>query len=132
MKYLRFVRPNAIEHLGAREGFFCAAYDLRGKPGLDQYTSDRLEDHLGWFREHLASPGKCSRSTSKGSLDRNAAGLSWFKHDATEVIARAYDLIHLLRDNGYPIEIIRTERVGSIVYEDAHQAVAEPFSDTPV
>jgi hypothetical protein len=36
----------------------------------------------------------------------------------------------LLQENGYPIEIIRAERVGYIVYEDEQQVVAEPFSDT--
>ena len=119
MKYIRFVRPNAVDHLGAREGFFCAAYNLRHRRGLDPYTSDQLEDHLSWFREHLPIPGTFNRSKSKGAWGRNAAGLSWFKDDAAQAIARSYTLIQLLRDSGYPIDILRTQRVGYIVYEDA-------------
>jgi len=132
MKYLRFVRPNTIESLGAREGFFCAAYELRNKLNLEDYTSDQLEDLLSWFRVNLTIPDKFNRSKSKGSWDKEAAGLSWFKEDASEAIARSYELISLLQENGYPIEIIRTERVGYIVYEDDQQVVAAPFSDTPV
>lgn len=131
MKYLRFVRPNTIENLGARQGFFCAAYEMRNIPSLEDFVSDQLEDHLSWFRANLTIPDKFNRSKSKGFRDRNTAGLSWFKEDASEAIGRSYELINLLRDNGYPIEVIRTERVGYIVYEDNLQVVAEPFSDTP-
>lgn len=38
----------------------------------------------------------------------------------------------LLRDNGHPIEVLRTGRVGHVINEDDDQIVAEPFSDTPV
>ena len=132
MKYLRFVRPNTIENLGAREGFFCAAHELRGVPYLENYTSEQLEDLFSWFRSNLTIPDKFSRSKSKGSQHRNTAGLSWFKEDASEAIGRSYELISLLQQNGYPIEVIRTERVGYVVYEDDQQVVAEPFSDTPI
>jgi hypothetical protein len=132
MKYLRFVRPNTIENLGAREGFFCAAYDLRSIINLEVYTSERLEDLLRWFRSNLSIPEKFNHSKSKGSSEKNASGLSWFKEDASEAIGRSYELINLLKENGYPIKTICTERVGYIVYEDDQQVVAEPFSETPV
>jgi hypothetical protein len=89
-----------------------------------------LEDLLSWFRTNLTISNNFNRSKSKGSRDKNAAGLSWFKEDASEAIRRSYELISLLQENGYPIEIIRAERVGYIVYEDEQQVVAEPFSDT--
>lgn len=132
MKYLRFVRPNTIENLGSREGFFCAAYELRSALSLEDYTSEQLEDHLSWFRQNLTIPDKFNRSKSKGSRGRKTAGLSWFKEDASEAVRRSFELINLLQENGYPIEVIRTERVGYVVYEDDQQVVAEPFSDTPV
>ncbi|MEM7422744.1 MAG: hypothetical protein AAF334_03420 [Pseudomonadota bacterium] len=132
MKFLRFVRPNTIENLGVREGFFCAAYELRSVLSLEDYTSEQLEDHLSWFRNNLPIPEKFNRSKSKGPRDRNTAGLSWFKEDASEAVRRSFELINLLQENGYPIEVIRTARVGYVVYEDDQQVVAEPFSDTPV
>lgn len=132
MKYLRFVRPNTIENHGAREGFFCAAYHLRNVLGLENYTSEQLEAHLSWFQVNLTIPDRFNRSKSEGSWNRATAGLSWFKEDASEAIRRSYELINLLQENGYPIETIRTKRVGYVVYEDDQQVVAEPFSDTPI
>lgn len=131
--FLRFVRPNRVAGTSAREGFFCSAYDLRDDPLLDRHASDRLEALLSWFKGHLKIPRTYSRSRSKG---RRAAeftpGLCWFKADAGEAIAKSFELVALLVDHGYPVEIIRTDRVGYILYEDDHQVVAEPFSDTPV
>lgn len=131
MSYLRFVRPNRISHLDAREGFFCAAYALRDSTDLDPYSADYLEDLLDWFREHLPIPDRFHRSRSNRDEDRDTAGLSWFKPGATEAIERSYELISLLEQNGYVIETIRSERIGYIVYEDDQQVIAEPFADTP-
>ena len=112
-------------------GLFCAAYEMRENPELTQYSSERLEDLLTWFRQNLAIPKKFNRSNSKGALRRNAAGLSWFKEDAGEVLQRSHELIQLLAEQGYSIETIRCERVGYIIYEDCNQVIAEPFQDTP-
>jgi len=132
MSYVRFVRPNIAEGLHAREGFFCAAYALRNRTEIDPYTSERLEELLSWFRSNLAIPKAFDRSKSKGAGRKYTPGLSWFKEDAAAAIARSFELIELLKENGYPIEIIRAERIGFIVYEDHQQVVAEPFSDTPI
>ena len=128
--YLRFVRPIKLKHMAARSGFFTAAYELR-EQNPDQLTSLRLERHLAWFRENLEMPKTFTRSKSKGAwrVD-DTKGLSWFKHTATEMLARAYDLAALLNESGHPIEILRSDRIGYIVYEDLHQIIAEPFSDT--
>ena len=48
------------------------------------------------------------------------------------MLDKAFDLTALLTDHGYHVEVLRTGRVGYILYEDAHQVVAEPFGDTPV
>ena len=130
--FIRFVRPNRVAGCSAREGFFRAAYELRDSHQLDQYSRQRLENALAWFRSNLIVPKTFNRTNSKARLDREfTAGLSWFKHDARRVIAKAFDLVALLEEHGYMIEILRTERVGFIVYEDKNQVVAEPFSDTP-
>lgn len=130
MKFIRLVRPNLIAGMSAREGFFCSASELREDPFLDAHSSDRLEDHLQWFRTNLTIPDRFSRSQAKGAV--GARGLSWFKDTASEPIDRAFDLVAMLRDFGYHTEKLVTSRVGYIVYDDAHQVVAEPFSDTPV
>ena len=132
MKFIRFVRPNRVEGIGAREGFFCAAYELRDDPLLAEQSSAQLEDHLSWFRQTLTIPDKFNRSKSKGNYRKLGKGISWFKDDAFEAIERSFDLVSLLAEHGFLIEILRTEKVGYIVYEDEQQVVAEPFSDTPV
>jgi len=58
-------------------------------------------------------------------------GLGGFKPEATEMLAKSRDLIVVLPDNGYPIKTLRSARIGYVLYQDAHQIVAEPFSDTP-
>ena len=129
--YLRFVRLIKIKHMAARSGFFTAAYELRDQ-NPDPLTSLRLESHLAWFRKNLDIPKKFTRSKSKGAwrVD-DTKGLSWFKGTAAEMLVHAHDLAALLNESGHPIEILHSDRIGYIVYEDLHQVIAEPFSDTP-
>ncbi|MEM8650255.1 MAG: hypothetical protein AAGF54_06970 [Pseudomonadota bacterium] len=115
----------------AREGFFGAAYELRQSAALDKFSSERLESLLLWFNENLSIPTKFNRTKSKGAHRRETKGLSWFKPSAEEALAKSFELISLLEEYGHNIEVLKTERVGYIVYEDEHQVVAEPFSDTP-
>lgn len=115
----------------AKEGFFCAAYELLDDKELDQFTSERLENLLSWFRQNLATPDKFNKSKSKGAWRRDSKGISWFKPEAKEVLAKSFELISLLKECGYSIEILRSDRVGYIVFEGSNQVVAEPFSDTP-
>ena len=131
--FIRFVWPNIIDGTSAREGFFCAAYSLRDDQQLDTNVKDRCEDLLAWFRANLKTPPKFSRSKSKGHYRRQVTlGLSWFRDDATQMVEKAFEMVAFLGENGYPIEVLRTSRVGYIIYEDAAQVVAEPFWDTPI
>jgi hypothetical protein len=130
--YLRFIRPQKIKHMAARAGFLNAAYELRRGTTIDTHTFTQVENHLAWFGTNLTEPAKFTRSKSKGWYRNDATqGLSWFKDSATEMLAHAHDLAAMLNANGYAIEVIRSDRIGYIIYEDAHQVVAEPFADTP-
>lgn len=132
MNYLRFVRPNLVEGLNHREGIFCAAYELRDEPDIAPHTSEELERLLDWFGKNLKRPKRFNKTKSKGYYRRKTIGLSWYKEDAADMIQKSFKLVQILSDNGFPIDIIRTDRVGYIIYEDVHQVVAEPFADTPV
>lgn len=127
--FVRFVRPTIVEGMSAREGFFCAAYELRDSDALDIFGRDRLEEILDRFRTHLSIPDRFGWNGQKDA--DGSVGLSWFKPDAREHIARSHDLVGLLWEYGYATEMLRTERVGYVFYEDDHQVVAEPFQDTP-
>lgn len=128
--FLRFVRKTKLAGTSARKGFFTAAYELRDTPSVDPGTFKQLEELLAWFRENLAIPGRFSRSKSKGAYRRkHTAAMSWFKATANEHIVRSYELADLLERQGYPIEVLKSQRPGYIVYEDEFQVVAEPFAD---
>ena len=129
--FVRFVHPARIEGMDAREGFFCAAYDLRDNALTDQHTLDRVQALLSWFRQNLEIPYRFNRTKSKGAFRRNTKGLSWFRPEANVVLGKSYELVALLQENGYEVETLRSDRIGYIVYEDAHQVIAEPFADTP-
>lgn len=129
--FVRFVCQDQVNGMAARSGFFCAAYELRDQATLDQYSYDRLETLLAWFRENLKIPTRFNTTKSKGAFNRETKGLSWFKPEAGNMLDKCYELIALLEENGYLIETLRADRIGYVVYEDESQIVAEPFSDTP-
>jgi hypothetical protein len=56
--------------------------------------------------------------------------LSWFKDTAVAHIAKMHRLARILEAHGLPVEELRTERPGYVVYEDAFQVAAEPFRET--
>ena len=59
-------------------------------------------------------------------------GLSWVKDTATETIAVLRSLAELVgRTADMHVSVVVTTRPGYVVYEDDHQVVAEPFSETP-
>lgn len=91
----------------------------------------RLQDLLGWFAQNLTVPDRFGSSRAKGAWRRNSDGLSWFKDDASRLIDKAYDLTAILRENGYVVEILTSDRIGIVRFADAHQVVAEPLVDTP-
>jgi len=85
---------------------------------------------LTWFAQHLETPSRFNRTKSKGYYRRNTRGIAWFKDSATEHLARMQEIRRVLEQHGHVVEMISEARVGYVVYEDAFQVIAEPFSDT--
>lgn len=130
--FFRFVHPKTIEQTAARRGFFCVAYEAVVSPDIEQIVATEIQGHLAWFKSNLRVPPNFSRTNSKGAYQREfTLGLSWFRADAQEMLDRAWDLTWLLREQGYVIDVIRSEKIGYVIYEDKFQVVAEPFQDTP-
>ena len=128
--YLRFVYPRSVDGMSAREGFFQAAAALANDPMTDPDEIARVDEIRIWFAPHLDRPGRFSRTKPRGYRYKETRGLSWFKPGATEHIAKAFELKAILDEFGYPIEVLKEDRIGCIVYEYANQAVAEPFAET--
>ena len=131
MKYLRIVVDEKLALNGAREGFFRKAYELRrnGTMSVDQHR--KLDRYLNFLDDHIDVPSKFSKSTSKAAEYRETKGICWFKTSANAEVEVALALARLLDDLGIASTVLRTNRIGYVVFEDEVQIVAEPFSDTP-
>ncbi|MEO9683987.1 MAG: hypothetical protein ABJF86_18560 [Tateyamaria sp.] len=128
--YLRFVYARPVEGIKSREGFFQAAREIEDNPLSDGVAHHRIDDLRDWFNDNLEHPERFSRSSPKALHHKTTKGLSWFKPTATKHIAKAFELKSVLDECGYTIDVLKECRVGYLLYEDEHQVVAEPFSDT--
>ena len=130
MPFLRFVLATADRDSGVAQGAFQAAYALASDPGVDAADRQELSELLEWFDANLPSPSRFNRSRSKGYYRRNPRGIAWFRDDATECLSRMHRLKAILEARGYAVDVIREDRIGYVVYQDAFQVIAEPFADT--
>jgi cytochrome c peroxidase len=128
--FLRFVGSKMDADSGFNAGPFELAYGLRGDSSIDEADRQLLNDAIAWFEKFLPTPDRFNRSRSKGYYRRPTRGIAWFRHSATECIARMHVVRNVLEAYGYPVAIIRESRIGYIVYEDAFQVIAEPFAET--
>ncbi|MGD8858988.1 MAG: hypothetical protein PVI30_03195 [Myxococcales bacterium] len=128
VRYLRFVVERHDDESGFRQGFVQAAAELQSRGDIPQREVDRLEHIFGWFKQNLVVPTRFGRK--RNAAHKNSRGLSWFKDTAKEHIGRAREIAEILEAYGCPVRMIVTDRPGYIVYEDEHQVVAEPFSET--
>lgn len=126
--YLRFVTNEIDPDSGRRLGALNAFFDLRRDGRLLPWEHDRADEISRWFDKNLKRPASFSRSTRANPLEK---ALSWFKDGAANHIARMREAAAILESHGVTVEIIATDRPGYITYDDEHQIVAEPFSDTP-
>lgn len=125
--FVRFVIPAADPDSGHRQGLFMAMSDLNRVGALSVDEQAVWDELNGWFRQNLHAPDRFSRA---GRAHPKKVALSWFKADATEHITRMRQVAVILAAHDRPVEMIRSDRPGYIVYEDDHQVAAEPFRDT--
>lgn len=121
--YLRFVLADTDSRAGQRAGLFNAAYQLQENGALSPADQAEIDELLSWFAGHLQRPARFGRA-------RFPHGISWIRADAHEHVKRLHLLAALLKRSDRPVEMLRTERPGFVVYEDSVQAIAEPFADT--
>jgi hypothetical protein len=130
MAFMRFVLATRDPDSGVEEGLFQAAYSLRAATDLSSENRKALEEALSWFEGNLQTPKRFNRTRSKGFYRRNTRGIAWFRDSAHEHLRRMHQLRQILESHGYAVDLIQEDRPGYIVYEDAVQVVAEPFSET--
>lgn len=127
--FIRFVIAKRDPQSGRRQGLFYAAYELEETRLLSDHDLERLATVHRWFFENMDEP---TRAAVSARPHATAMALSWFKETATEHVSKMRELQRILEDYGVHAETIRTRRPGYVVYEDAHQVLAQPFADTPV
>jgi hypothetical protein len=127
--YLRFVVADIDEDSNEELGVFHAVRDLREEGKLYPYEEDQHDLIRQWFNENLEKPTKFTASKPPFYRKKNKA-ISWFKDSAGDHLAHVRSLVAILQNHGVSVRILKTERVGYVVYEDEYQIVAESFSDT--
>jgi hypothetical protein len=127
--YIRFVVSERDADSGRDMGVFQAIYDLRDFGKLYPYEEAHVDQLRQWFNDHLEKPDRFTTSKPPYHRKQNRA-ISWFKDSAHEHVRRVRELSAVLENHGVAVRMIKSERVGYIVYEDEHQVVAEPFADS--
>jgi hypothetical protein len=126
--YLRFVVSEIDPDSQRAQGIFQVAGRLRDSGDLYEHEFVELQEIREWFNEHLEKPTRFT--ASKPPYYRKAQrAISWFKDSAIEHIAKMRAMAAIIEGRGIGVRVLRTERVGYVVYEDEFQIVAEPFAD---
>jgi hypothetical protein len=127
--YLRFVVGDIDEDSGCELGVFHAIRNLRDEHKLRIHEEEQHDSIVQWFNEHLQEPTRFTASKTPFYRKKNKA-ISWFKDTAQEHLDRLRVLVAILENHDISVQMLKTNRVGYIVYEDEFQIVAEPFADT--
>lgn len=117
--YLRFQGAKPNLGTSSKLGIFQLAFELRDQPDLPAYAYDELQANLKWLQMHLKSPGILKD-------EDNQRAVSWFKPDASEPLRRIWAIKAVLEEFGYHINMIKSDDVGSVIYQDGWQVVAKP------
>jgi len=127
--YLRFVVADIDEDSGKELGIFHAIGKLRDEGKLYPFEEEQYDLIRQWFIENLEKPIRFTTSKPPFYRKKNKA-ISWFKDSAEGHLAKVRSLVAILQNHGIPVRMLKTKRVGYVVYEDEFQIVAEAFSDT--
>jgi hypothetical protein len=125
--YLRFVVANIDENSRSELGVFHAVQDLRDDGKLYPHEEEQHDALCRWFDDNLEKPTRFTASKPPFYRKKKKA-ISWFKDSAHEHLARVRSMVAILQNHGVAVRMLKTERVGYVVYEDEYQIVAEPFA----
>jgi hypothetical protein len=130
MGLIRFVLARRHPDSGVEDGTFALAYELRHSHHVEAADRIALAENLAWFEKNLETPTRFNRTKSKGFYRRKTRGIARFKDTASDHLARMHQIKGVLERYGHSVIMLSETRVGYVIYDDAFQVVAEPFSDT--
>jgi hypothetical protein len=123
--YVRFVIRERDPDSDQQTGLFSALYALERDEQLEPYQLDWFRALERWFNDHLPRPARLNWSTRPNAPRR---AITWLKLSATEHVVRMRELAALLEHHDVCVDELRTDKPGYVVYEDAFQVAAIPFS----
>jgi hypothetical protein len=116
--YIRFVVGSDSDSPRTQSGLFTEAEYLRKNGLLESYQEKLVTDIFKFFNDNLPCP---PYSKKKWSID----AISWFKDTACEYIDKMRDLAVILEENNLIVRVLKTDRLGMILYEDEFQIVSQ-------
>jgi hypothetical protein len=125
--FIRFAVDRIDPVSQKRRGIFHAVRELRDNGELQNHELEKMNEIMEWFASNLKKPDKFNRSHRKNASDK---AISWFRDSAKEHSGRIYEIVSVLKNHGINVTVIKSSKVGFIVYKDEYQICAEPFSDT--
>jgi len=125
--YLRFAVAEIDEDSQRELGVFHAIQKLELAGKLTEHEQEQQDLICRWFDKNLPKPTRFTSSKPPYYRKKNRA-ISWFKDSAHEHISQIRSLVAILENHRISVEMLKTNRVGYVVYEDEYQIVAEPFA----
>jgi hypothetical protein len=126
--FIRFVVSEVSGESERELGLFMAVQKLRRAGTLFTYEEKLHDSILRWFSENLKRPSRFTNSKPPYYRKKSKA-ISWFRHSASQHIAKIRELAAILVNHGLHVRMMKSKRVGYVVYEDEYQVTAEPFAD---
>jgi hypothetical protein len=107
---------------GRRAGFLTISHAVIRDQRTDPSVAAGMQSARRWFGENLPDPDIIE-----------ARAIWFFRSSATDCMARAWELIHWLREAGVVVEMQTAPRnLGRICYEDRYQVAVVPHADSGV
>ena len=123
--FLRFVGAEIDLRTGKHKGIFTLAHDLIETNTLSKHEEDNLKELLKWLSKNLPIPTRFSKN--RNNSHKENISTSWIKDSANDIIAKIWEIKHVLETHEITIDVLRSKKPGYIVYEDDVQIVVDPF-----
>jgi len=106
-------------------GIFCACHHVVFSTYNDFNATDAekniFKDTEAWFEENLPNPPFYDDGNSKKVI-------TWFKASTSQnMLKRLHLLVDILSKYGVPHDVVYTDHVGNIVYEDEYQVAVTDY-----